>query len=94
MIYKGVGYSTPLYNYMTWFVYILECSDQSLYCGITNNLEKRINTHNSGKGAKYTRGRLPVILKKYFEVDSKSSALKLELKIKSLPKEKKLHYEI
>jgi len=45
-----------------WYVYLLECSDSSLYCGITNDLEKRIATHNSGKGAKYTKVRLPVKL--------------------------------
>jgi len=92
MIYKGVGCSTPLYNYMTWFVYLLECADKTIYCGITNNLEKRISTHNSGKGAKYTRGRLPVKLIKSFTVDSKSEALKLEYKIKQLSREEKLKF--
>lgn len=76
----------------TWYVYILQCSDKakSLYVGITNNLYKRIATHNSGKGAKYTRGRTPVILLQYFIVDSKSSALKLEIKIKQLSRINKL----
>ncbi|MCP4722977.1 MAG: GIY-YIG nuclease family protein, partial [Desulfobacteraceae bacterium] len=45
-----------------WQVYLLKCADLSLYCGITNNLKARIDTHNAGKGAKYTRGRLPVEL--------------------------------
>ena len=76
---------------MNWFVYILKCSDDTLYTGITNNLEKRIATHNSGKGAKYTKGRLPVILLKKFETQSKSEALKLEIKIKKLPREQKLN---
>ena len=75
---------------MTWFVYILKCSDNTLYTGITNNLEKRIATHNSGKGAKYTKGRLPVILLKKFETQSKSEALKLEIKIKKLSRDQKL----
>ena len=79
---------------MTWFVYILKCFDDSLYTGITNNLEKRIATHNAGKGAKYTKGRLPVTLIKKFEVESKSEALKLEIKIKKLSREQKLNMQI
>lgn len=73
-----------------WFVYLLKCADDTLYCGITNNLDKRIKTHNSGKGAKYTKGRCPVILIKHFEVVDKSAALKLEYKIKQMSKEEKL----
>lgn len=76
-----------------WFVYLLRCSDGTIYCGITNNLEKRIKTHNSGKGAKYTKARLPVVLIKSFEVADKSAALKLEYKIKQLPRADKLTYE-
>lgn len=75
-----------------WYVYILECSDQTLYTGITNNLEKRISKHNEGKGAKYTRGRGPVTLVRSFTCSSKSEALKLEYKIKQLSKEEKLSY--
>lgn len=75
---------------MIWFVYILRCSDDTLYTGITNNLERRIEQHNEGKGAKYTRGRGPVTLVKYFECASKSEALKLEYKIKQLSREEKL----
>lgn len=74
---------------MKWLVYILICKDGSLYTGYTNNLEKRIAKHNAGKGAKYTRSRLPVKLFKYFEVASKSEALKLEIKIKKLSREEK-----
>ncbi len=73
-----------------WYVYLLKCSDGTLYCGITNNLEKRIAKHNAGRGAKYTRGRLPVELIKFFEVPNKSEALKLEIKIKQLSREEKL----
>ena len=47
---------------MSWFVYILRCSDNSLYCGITTDLDRRIEAHNSGTGARYTRSRLPVQL--------------------------------
>lgn len=73
-----------------WYVYILECSDGSLYTGITNDLEKRIKTHNSGKGAKYTRCRLPVELKKSWEVENRSEASKMEYKIKKLRRDEKL----
>ena len=71
------------------FVYILRCNDNSLYTGYTNNLYERLKTHNSGKGAKYTRARLPVSLVYYKRVDSKSWALKLEARIKKLTKKEK-----
>ncbi len=72
------------------YVYILKCSDNTLYTGWTNNLEKRIKTHNLGKGAKYTKSRLPVELV-YFEVyESKSEALKREAEIKKMNRAKKL----
>jgi putative endonuclease len=81
-----------------WYVYILKCSDDTLYTGITNNLEKRIQTHNIGKGAKYTRGRGPVTLEVSFEFETKSLALKEEYRIKQLTRENKFklinkHYE-
>ena len=75
---------------MKWFVYILKCSDNSLYTGITNNIENRVTIHNQGKGAKYTRGRTPVILMAYWETDNKSNALKEEYRIKQLKKIDKL----
>ncbi len=73
-----------------WFVYLLQCSDDTLYCGITNNLDRRIKQHNARKGAKYTKGRTPVVLLKYFECADKSEALKLEYKIKQMSREEKL----
>jgi putative endonuclease len=73
-----------------WVVYILQCSDDTLYTGVTNNIHKRYATHQAGKGAKYTRGRLPVKLLELFPCDNKSSALKLEYKIKQLSRAKKL----
>jgi putative endonuclease len=73
-----------------WCVYILECFDGSLYTGITNDLQKRIDCHNAGKGAKYTRTRLPVKLRIFFDVESKSAAAKLEHKIKRLSRQEKL----
>ena len=73
-----------------WYVYILRCSDNTLYTGITNDLEKRIRKHNEGKGAKYTRGRGPVTLVKSFEWPTKSGALKEEHRIKKLSRQEKL----
>ncbi len=75
---------------MKWFTYILQCSDGSLYTGITNDLDKRISTHQSGKASKYTRCRLPVELLHHERKRTKSSALKRELEIKSWPRVKKL----
>ncbi|MEG1222049.1 MAG: GIY-YIG nuclease family protein [Anaerovoracaceae bacterium] len=73
-----------------YYIYILECKDGSLYTGFTNNIEDRIKRHNAGKGAKYTRGRTPVVLRYSEEFEDKSSALKREAQIKKLTKEKKL----
>jgi len=73
-----------------WVVYLVRCSDQSLYCGITNDLNKRLNAHNRGKGAKYTKSRAPVeLLGTRFKM-TKSDALKLEHRIKKTPANKKL----
>jgi len=72
----------------------LECNDGTLYTGTTNNLNKRIETHNKGNGAKYTRGRLPVILRVSFEFQNRSLACKEEYRIKQLSrKEKQTLYE-
>lgn len=71
------------------YTYIVKCSDSSLYTGYTNNLSRRIQTHNSGKGAKYTRGRTPVKLVYFEEFDNKSLALKREYAIKQLSRLKK-----
>ncbi|MGN9165378.1 GIY-YIG nuclease family protein [Tissierellaceae bacterium HCP3S3_D8] len=73
-----------------FYVYILRCNDNTLYTGYTVNLDKRIQKHNRGLGAKYTRGRLPVELVYFEEVDSKSEALKREYFIKSLKRNQKL----
>ena len=66
------------------YVYILRCSDDSLYTGWTNNLSKRVKDHNEGKGGKYTRGRLPVELIYFEEYDSKIDAQKREYEIKQM----------
>lgn len=75
---------------MNWFVYILECSDSTLYTGMTDNIEKRLAVHNSGKGAKYTRSRLPVRLCFKEECESRSAALRREAQIKKLTRNQKL----
>jgi len=71
------------------YIYILECSDSSLYTGYTNDLEKRLTVHNAGKGAKYTRCRLPVKLVYSEEFETKSEAMKREYSIKQLSREEK-----
>lgn len=65
-----------------WFVYILECADGTFYTGSTNDLEKRVETHNSGNGAKYTKARLPVKLVYHEEFEDKKEAMKREWFIK------------
>lgn len=74
---------------MPFFVYLLECSDKTLYCGYTNSLAERLAKHNAGKGAKYTRGRLPVKLVFFERKKSKSAALKRELEIKRMGRKQK-----
>ena len=73
-----------------FYTYILSCDDGTLYCGYTNDLKKRILKHNSGKGAKYTRSRLPVKLEYYEEFNEKSLAMKRESEIKKLSRTEKL----
>lgn len=76
-------------NNQIWFVYILECRDQTYYTGTTNNLEKRVLKHNSGKGAKYTASRIPVKLIYNETYENKSDALKREHQIKKLTRKEK-----
>jgi len=74
-----------------WFVYILKCSDDTLYTGITIDLNRRVDEHNnSPKGAKYTRIRRPLELLYFEEVKDKSSASKREIEIKKLSRAQKL----
>lgn len=76
-----------------WTIYILRCSDKSLYTGCTNDLEKRLRVHNAGQGAKYTRGRLPAKLVYQEPAVNRAAALRREHEIKSysrLQKEKLL----
>ena len=73
-----------------WYVYILQCADDTLYTGITTDVNRRLNEHNSGKGAKYTRTRLPVMIVAVSEAGSRSEASKEEYRIKQLTREQKL----
>ena len=75
---------------MDWKVYLVKCADDSLYCGITNDLISRIEQHNTGKGAKYRKSRLPVELVAVSRRLSRSDALTLEHYIKQQPAEKKI----
>ena len=73
-----------------WFVYILRCCDGTLYTGSTDDVSRRVAVHNSGKGAKYTRGRTPVEVVYAEECESYSAALKREYAIKQLSRQEKL----
>ena len=73
-----------------WVVYMLECKDGSLYTGITDNIERRLAMHRSGKGAKYTRGRGPLTLRYVEKCEDHSQALKREFVIKMLSRKKKI----
>ncbi|HXF49368.1 MAG TPA: GIY-YIG nuclease family protein [Verrucomicrobiae bacterium] len=72
-----------------WFVYILRCSDGSFYTGITNNVEERVKEHDTGNGAKYTRGRRPVTLVYRETHPNQSAARRREEEIKKWRKRKK-----
>jgi len=75
-----------------WCVYLLLCNDGTYYCGATNDLPKRVKKHNDGKGAKYTRSRLPIEVLCSREVLTKSEALKLEIRVKRLPRSSKIAF--
>lgn len=72
------------------YTYILKCADGTLYCGWTNDIEKRLKSHNDGKGAKYTRSRLPVELVYYEEFDTSQEAQKREYSVKQMTRQEKL----
>lgn len=75
---------------MPWFVYILRCGDGTLYTGVTDDVPRRLATHASGRGAKYTRGRGPLVLVWQETQPDKGAALRRERAIKALDREKKL----
>lgn len=72
-----------------WCLYVLLCGDGTLYCGITNDLERRIAQHSAGKGARYTRGRGPLKLLRSWRQKNKSAALKAEFAFKRLTRQAK-----
>ena len=73
-----------------YYVYMLRCGDGSLYTGIATDVDRRVNEHNSGRGAKYTRSRLPVEAVYLEEAPDKSAALRREIAIKKLTRQQKL----
>ena len=73
-----------------WYTYIIRCSDNTLYTGISNDIPRRIKLHNAGKASAYTRSRTPVILVYKEPHRTKSRALKREAQIKSWPRETKI----
>lgn len=75
-----------------WFVYLLRCADDTLYCGITTDVSRRLAEHNAGTASKYTRSRLPVSLENHVTVENRSEASKLELKVKKKHRTKKVDY--
>lgn len=75
---------------MSYWVYIVRCNDDTLYTGISDNVERRVESHNSKKGAKYTSGRRPVTIVYREECADRSAALKRELAIKKMTRSAKL----
>lgn len=73
----------------TWYLYILRCGDGTLYTGITTDVEKRLETHRAGKGAKYTRGRTPLELVYRETCGTHSQALKREWEVKGMSRAEK-----
>ncbi len=73
-----------------WCVYLLRCGDGSLYCGVTNDLSKRLSAHRAGTGARYTRGRGPLRLVYQERAADRSAALSREHAVKQLSREEKL----
>lgn len=71
-------------NSHSWYVYIVQCADRTLYTGITKDIDKRVTQHNSGSGAKYTRGRIPVELVFAEGMESHGDALRREYEIKRM----------
>lgn len=73
-----------------WVVYLVRCADESLYCGITNDIKRRLIDHNAGKGAKYTKSRMPVEIVGISSEMTKGEALKLEYHVKKVPAGEKI----
>ena len=79
----------PTPDLQVWFVYILQCVDGTLYTGITNDLQRRVEQHNRGTAARYTRARIPVELVYHEQATTRSTALKREYIIKQLTRKQK-----
>ena len=75
---------------MSWWVYILECRDGTLYTGCTDDIPRRLAMHNAGKGAKYTRGRGPLTLRYREETPDRAEALRREAAVKRLTRAEKI----
>lgn len=75
-----------------WFVYILRCADGTLYCGVTNDLARRIARHNAGTASRYTRSRTPVTLAAAVRTAGKGDALRLEMAVKKQPRARKIAF--
>ena len=75
----------------TWYLYILECRDGSLYTGITDDVPRRLAQHSAGKGAKYTRGRGPLILRYQEAYGTHGDALRREIEVKRLTRQEKMN---
>ena len=75
---------------MRWFVYLLRCGDDSLYCGMTNDVERRLEAHRRGVGARYTRGRSPLTLVHKERATDRGDALRKEAAWKRLSRDEKL----
>ena len=73
----------------TWYLYILRCGDDTLYTGITTDVQRRLADHRAGKGAKYTRGRAPLELVYEEKCGTQSDALRREYAVKALPRAEK-----
>ncbi len=74
-----------------WWVYLIQTKDNTLYCGITNDVDRRLRQHERGQGAKYLRGKLPISLVWSLQVGDKQAAAKVEYRIKRLSRIKKQH---
>ena len=76
----------------SWFVYILQCSDNTLYCGVTTDLDRRIGEHNDGTASKYTRSRRPVTLVGFAAFPDRGTAQRVEHAVKKRPAEEKIGF--
>ena len=84
-----MGDDTPGDGCTPWFVYLVECADSTLYCGVTTDVSRRLGEHNRGVASRYTRGRGPVTLIARASCSDRASAQVLEAAVKKLPREKK-----